>query len=1101
MLGDLVRTGKDSFRTGRRLRAALLTSSALTLAWALPATPARAQDATWLASPATNTFSLGANWDTGTVPTGTAYFGATNTNNLRINSGAVTPIGGWTFTASAPAYTFDNNYNANLRFDGAGIVVNGGSVTIDNTQGQLSFRNSSTAGSAVVNNLNSLTYFYDNSSAGNASITNTGAGLSFYNSSTAGSASITHNSGFLDFFDSSTAGSATITSNAGILFFGSSTAGNASITGSGRTDFVDHSTAGSASITVNYYLSFNDNSTAGSATLLNNAGGLVDFSNTTGPNGDHKISAGSIAGAGSYNLGANELTTGSNNLSTEVSGVIAGTGGSLVKVGTGTLTLSGANTYDGGTTINGGTLQLGSAGGIGSILGTVTVGSGAKFDLINADTSGITGISNGGNTYFRNSTSAGSTHITNNANLVFYDTSTAASARVTNNDQMRFTGTSTAGNASITNNQQLLFTASSTAGNATITNNNQLTFDTNATAGSATITNNNQLTFDSNATAGSADIINVGHTLFSGNSTPGNAQLFNSTPNAVFDLSMTSGPNNDNKLTAGSLAGMGTFELGHNELTVGSNNLSTNVTGVIADGGSGGGTGASLVKTGSGTLTLSGVNTYTGATTIDGGTLAINGSILASSGVTVNAGGVLGGTGIIGNTTIANGGTLAPGNSIGTLTVSGNLTFTAGSFYKVEVSTSAADRTNVSGTATLTGATVQAVAIPGSFRGQTFTLLNATGGFSGTQFAGLTITGSFSPARNPRLTYDLNNVYLMLDPGLIALPAGTSGNQTSVAGSINNAVESGATPPVGFDTLLNMSGAQLNRALSQVSGQPGAATTQAAFNAMQQFLGMLDPLNGGTDGGRNTGSADGGTLGYARRRPEPRRRSPRGLCRGDTARGERRCHRQPLGRVGLRLWRRQQFERQCRGRLEHHHQPHLRHRCRRRLSSLAGHAGRLRARRCRLQFLGGRCARRRPRRCLPGRPLCPPQFWARLSVSRPRLWLARRHHRSHRHGLGHRQTDRELQGQYLCRACGNRLAFRTRTRLDFRRDALCGRTSDLLPSARLWRDRNRRQQPVRTLLQFARHDKCAYRARHARRPALPRQRWLAHLARPGCLGA
>ncbi|MFX5514207.1 autotransporter-associated beta strand repeat-containing protein, partial [Acinetobacter baumannii] len=87
-----------------------------------------------------------------------------------------------------------------------------------------------------------------------------------------------------------------------------------------------------------------------------NAGRIVDFSNSTGPNGDGKLSAGSIAGAGHYALGAHELTVGSNNLSTEVSGDISGTGGSLVKIGTGTLTLTSAKTYTGGTTISAGTL-------------------------------------------------------------------------------------------------------------------------------------------------------------------------------------------------------------------------------------------------------------------------------------------------------------------------------------------------------------------------------------------------------------------------------------------------------------------------------------------------------------------------------------------------------------------------------------------------------------------------------------------------------------------------------------------------------------------------------------------------------------------------
>src|SRR5207253_2718798 len=87
-------------------------------------------------------------------------------------------------------------------------------------------------------------------------------------------------------------------------------------------------------------------------------------SNTFGPNFSHLITAGSISGAGTYFLGQNYLTVGGNNLSTTVSGVIAGGGisggggGFLIKVGTGTLTLSGINTYGGGTTVNAGTVTL-----------------------------------------------------------------------------------------------------------------------------------------------------------------------------------------------------------------------------------------------------------------------------------------------------------------------------------------------------------------------------------------------------------------------------------------------------------------------------------------------------------------------------------------------------------------------------------------------------------------------------------------------------------------------------------------------------------------------------------------------------------------------
>jgi uncharacterized protein with beta-barrel porin domain len=75
--------------------------------------------------------------------------------------------------------------------------------------------------------------------------------------------------------------------------------------------------------------------------------------------------------------------------------------------------------------------------------------------------------------------------------------------------------------------------------------------------------------------------------------------------------------------------------------------------------------------------------------------------------------------------------------SIGTLTVNGNLTLAAGSAYSVEVSPTAADRTTVSGTASVNG-TVIASVTPGAYAfGQRFTILSATGGVSGA-FASLT---------------------------------------------------------------------------------------------------------------------------------------------------------------------------------------------------------------------------------------------------------------------------------------------------------------------------------------------------------------------------
>jgi hypothetical protein len=59
----------------------------------------------------------------------------------------------------------------------------------------------------------------------------------------------------------------------------------------------------------------------------------------------------------------------------------------------------------------------------------------------------------------------------------------------------------------------------------------------------------------------------------------------------------------------GSIEGAGSYLLGSKALTVGPNNLSTEVSGIIADGGSNGGTGGALIKVGTGTLTLTGLNT------------------------------------------------------------------------------------------------------------------------------------------------------------------------------------------------------------------------------------------------------------------------------------------------------------------------------------------------------------------------------------------------------------------------------------------------------------------------------------------------------------
>jgi T5SS/PEP-CTERM-associated repeat protein len=248
------------------------------------------------------------------------------------------------------------------------------------------------------------------------------------------------------------------------------------------------------------------------------------------------------------------------------------------------------------------------------------------------------------------------------------------------------------------------------------------------------------------------------------------------------------------------------------------------------------GAGSGTVRVEAGTTILTATSTYTGPTVVEGGTMSVNGSI-AGSAVTVNAGGTLGGNGTVGNT-IINGGTLAPGNSIGLLTVNGNLSFTAASSYRVEVASANADRVNVTGTATLSGATVNAsfAVSPGSRVVKQYTILNAAGGLGGSTF-GPVVNTNLPSGFKSSLSYDANNAYLNLALNFTAPPGSTLNvNQQGVGNALVSFFNRTGGIPLAF-------GGSTPAGLTQISGESAAGSQQATFDAMTQFMGvMTDPF-------------------------------------------------------------------------------------------------------------------------------------------------------------------------------------------------------------------------------------------------------------------
>jgi uncharacterized protein with beta-barrel porin domain len=139
---------------------------------------------------------------------------------------------------------------------------------------------------------------------------------------------------------------------------------------------------------------------------------------------------------------------------------------------------------------------------------------------------------------------------------------------------------------------------------------------------------------------------------------------------------------------------------------------------------------------------------------------------------------------------------------------------------------------NVSGTAVL-GGTVKVAAVSGWRQWTVIETILHAGAVSGT-FAGVSAPAGFTTS----LGYTATDVTLTITGGF----ATASQNHAALVAAHDGYLSNGGARPARFDAVAMLTGDDLTRALTQISGETPTGTQQVSFNAMTQFLGMLsDP--------------------------------------------------------------------------------------------------------------------------------------------------------------------------------------------------------------------------------------------------------------------
>lgn len=460
-------------------------------------------------------------------------------------------------------------------------------------------------------------------------------------------------------------------------------------------------------------------------------------------------------------------------------------GNFLDKVGSGTLTLTGANIYANRTVISGGTLALAGDGTAGA--GNIIVGAGTVFDISQTNT--------GARVIQLNSGPAGTIALGSKMLTLGLD-----------NSFSDWSGTITDGGIAGGTGGRVVI--GGVGGAVRFFEANSYTGGTTILSGSFELVGNGSL-----YSGGAVSVVTGGTFSIASLAGPGttigdlSGSGSGSTPGAVVlgGKTLTFGTANDTFFSGAILgnggtlvkSGAGVFSLTGSALHTGGTTISAgtlqigmggttgSIAGDVVDNatlafnrsntltldGTISGTGA-VSQLGTGTTVLTAANSYTGTTTVAAGTLRINGDQSAATGLTnVLNGGTLGGTGTIGGSvTVADGGTLAPGNSPGTLTIAGNLALSSGSLLAFEF-----------GQANTAGGTLNDLINVGGD-------LTLDGTIDVTQSAG----GAFGPGVYRIINYGGTLINNGLTVG--SMPAGSQGFvQTVVPGQVNLVNTAGLT--------------------------------------------------------------------------------------------------------------------------------------------------------------------------------------------------------------------------------------------------------------------------------------------------------------------